>query len=122
MAGEEYVICCVDDGGILHVASKRLHPKGTRRHFVCLTPRGSCVPRSVIHHALREHGLNSHSFRHTQATNLIADGVSPVAVAARLGHRNVETTLGIYAHDTEDQQKKIAREQERKFWADFFNS
>lgn len=39
-----------------------------------------------------------HSLRHTQATLLIADGVSPVDVAHRLGHASAAVTLNVYAH------------------------
>lgn len=43
-----------------------------------------------------------HSLRHTHATMLLSEGVSPVLVKERLGHKNIETTLGIYAHVTKD--------------------
>lgn len=41
-----------------------------------------------------------HSLRHTQATLLIANGVSPVDVAHRLGHANPAVTLEVYTHPT----------------------
>lgn len=53
----------------------------------------------VIHYEL---GIkfNYHSLRHTHATMLIEQGVSPKAVQARLGHENIETTLQTYVHNT----------------------
>lgn len=41
-----------------------------------------------------------HSLRHTQATLLIANGVSPTEVAHRLGHANATVTLDVYTHPT----------------------
>ena len=54
----------------------------------------------VIHYEL---GIpfNFHSLRHTHATTLIENGVSPKAVQARLGHDRIETTLQTYVHNTE---------------------
>ena len=39
-----------------------------------------------------------HDFRHYVATRLLAAGVDVRTVAGRLGHRNVSTTLNVYAH------------------------
>lgn len=54
----------------------------------------------VIHYDL---GIkfNFHSLRHTHATKMIEQGVSPKAVQERLGHENIETTLQTYVHNTE---------------------
>lgn len=120
--GKRYAVCCIRDGNAVHVASKAVHPSGERIHFVCIDEKGACVPRAAITHMLHEHGLNSHSFRHTQATVLGAEGVPPATIAARLGHTTVKTTLDIYTHDTEAQQKEIAKEQELQFWERFFHS
>lgn len=53
----------------------------------------------VIHYEL---GIkfNFHSLRHTHATKLIENGVSPKAVQVRLGHDKIETTLQTYTHNT----------------------
>jgi integrase len=50
--------------------------------------------------ALRRVGLDSglHGLRHAHATALLSEGASVNAVAARLGHANVTTTIGIYGH------------------------
>lgn len=54
----------------------------------------------VIHYELGI-DFNFHSLRHTHATMLIENGVSPKAVQARLGHDMIETTLQTYVHNTE---------------------
>jgi len=54
----------------------------------------------VIHYSL---GIlfNFHSLRHTHATTLIENGANIKDVQDRLGHANIETTLGTYTHSTE---------------------
>ena len=50
--------------------------------------------------ALHRVGLDAglHGMRHAHATALLSEGASVNAVAARLGHANVSTTIGIYGH------------------------
>lgn len=45
--------------------------------------------------------IRIHDLRHSHATMLISSGTSIKAVSSRLGHKNIETTLGVYAHVTE---------------------
>jgi len=42
--------------------------------------------------------IGVHGLRHTAATWMISQGVSPKVVAERLGHSNVSITLGLYTH------------------------
>ena len=42
--------------------------------------------------------IRLHDFRHSHASFLLSQGVSVVAVAKRLGHKNIEQTLNTYAH------------------------
>lgn len=50
-----------------------------------------------------------HLLRHYHASLLIAAGLSPAAVAARLGHADVSETLGTYAHLwPSDQDRAVA--------------
>lgn len=44
--------------------------------------------------------ITLHGFRHTHATLLIESGANIKAVQQRLGHANINMTLGIYAHAT----------------------
>jgi integrase len=43
-------------------------------------------------------GIRLHDLRHAAATLLIAAGLTPVEVAAQLGHTDPGTTLKLYAH------------------------
>ena len=54
----------------------------------------------AAHRALREAALpgSLHGLRHAHATALLQARMNPRAVQQRLGHANVSTTLGIYAH------------------------
>lgn len=52
--------------------------------------------------------LHLHSLRHTYATLCIAHGVPLTAVAAQLGHANMETTSRIYAHAIEKNRIEAA--------------
>jgi len=42
--------------------------------------------------------IGIHDFRHSHASNLIANGVNIVAVSKRLGHSDVAMTLSVYTH------------------------
>ena len=54
----------------------------------------------VIHNQLKL-AFDYHSLRHTHATILIENGISPKTVQTRLGHKRIETTLQTYVHTTE---------------------
>nr|DAN14990.1 MAG TPA: Integrase [Caudoviricetes sp.] len=84
-----------------------------RRPLVCLLSNGRALPREYVTNELHRRGLNPHSFRHTHATNLIAAGAKPVAVAARLGHADVGITMNLYTHNTEEMQRETMRIFER---------
>jgi len=49
-----------------------------------------------------ERHLTPHSTRHTFATLSVEAGMSPKELQAIIGHVSISTTLGIYAHATED--------------------
>ena len=42
--------------------------------------------------------IGVHGLRHTSATWMISQGISPNVVAKRLGHAHVSITLGLYTH------------------------
>ena len=44
--------------------------------------------------------------RHTHATLLLKNGVSPKVVSERLGHSSVIVTLNIYAHVLEEMEQE----------------
>ena len=54
-----------------------------------------------------------HDLRHACASLLLADGMSPVEVAAQLGHETVTTTLTVYAHTLPHQARESADRMDR---------
>lgn len=53
-------------------------------------------------------GWSPHWFRHSHATALLLAGVPVHVVSRRLGHADVQTTLNIYAHVTDDAELRAA--------------
>lgn len=53
-------------------------------------------------------GPNFHALRRAQATLLVARGVDPKTVQARLGHESLNTTLNIYAEEVGENDRKAA--------------
>jgi integrase len=49
-----------------------------------------------------------HWFRHSHATALLLSGVPVHVVSRRLGHADIQTTLNLYAHVTEDAEMRTA--------------
>lgn len=86
-------------------ASTGLVPPGAiKADLVCTDEDGVRVQRADINKALKEEGLNAHSFRHTHATMLIEAGASLKGVSCRLGHTNYSITNTVYIHNTEQIQ------------------
>ena len=59
--------------------------------------------------------IHIHDFRHSHASNLIADGVNIVAVSKRLGHTDVSMTLSIYTHLLEKNEDELIDNIESNF-------
>lgn len=94
-----------NEKGSLTRASTGLVPEGAvRAELVCTDEDGVRVQRADINKALKEEGLNAHSFRHTHATMLIEAGASLKGVSCRLGHTNYSITNTVYIHNTEQIQ------------------
>jgi integrase len=81
--------------------SREFHPINRRKSGVPVIPSVMTHCAKVIHHELLIADFDFHSLRHTHASNLLANGADVVYVQRRLGHKNVEVTLNIYAHVTE---------------------
>lgn len=85
---------------------KDVEPKLERVNFVCLDENGALTTPHTVKYLSRVINkqmnikFNFHALRHTHATELIEDGISPKSVQVRLGHKNIETTMNTYVHDT----------------------
>lgn len=53
--------------------------------------------------------IRIHDLRHSHASFLIEKGFSPVLIAERLGHENIQTTLQIYSHLYPNKQTEVAQ-------------
>ena len=52
--------------------------------------------------------IRVHDLRHSHASMLIHQGLSPLVIQERLGHENIETTLNTYSHLYPTQQNELA--------------
>ena len=75
----------------------------------------------VIRYAIRKASLQTgvpairiHDLRHSHASLLVELGFSPLLIAQRLGHENVQTTLQIYSHLYPKKQTEVATKLEEK--------
>lgn len=88
--------------------------------LVFAAPRGGVWTRGGLSTTWRRYrdviggdrGQGWHALRHYHASRLIAAGLSPVAVAARLGHADASETLATYSHlwETDDARMELAAE------------
>lgn len=53
--------------------------------------------------------ITLHDFRHSHASNLIANGMNIVAVSKRLGHESPEITLKIYTHLLKESEDEVIK-------------
>ena len=60
--------------------------------------------------------IRLHDLRHSHASLLIEMGFSPIAVAERLGHEKVTTTLNIYGHLFPNKQAGMAEKLNELYW------
>ncbi len=98
-------------------AQKRLYMGGKWKQtdFVFTTeygaPMGADTPRHFLEKYCDKIGLPRvcvHSFRHLNASLLIANGIDSKTVSNSLGHSQVSTTLNIYAHAFQEQQARAS--------------
>ena len=82
--------CCWEDG-------RSIHPRVFLRHFKMLLKRAGITKN-----------LRFHDMRHTFATLAIESGVPIKTVQEMLGHENIQTTLGTYAHVSAKMRTKAA--------------
>lgn len=107
--GDSYVYIYREPDGHIQRQSKALPaPDAEKVLLLCTHNDGRLITVNVVETALRDEGLNAHSFRHTHATQLIESGAAPKGVAGRLGHANATITQNLYTHDTLKLQKETA--------------
>lgn len=59
--------------------------------------------------------IRLHDLRHSHCSHLIELGFTPVAIAERLGHEKVETTLNTYVHLYPNKQVEIANKLDQEY-------
>lgn len=103
-----------------HMYRVPTHPSG----LIFTGDHGGPLNPATISGQLRDAGkamhlpprFGLHAFRHHHASLLIAAGLSPTAVAARLGHKSPNLTLAVYAHLWRDDEDRAREAIERQLW------
>ena len=72
------------------------------KHFLFHEMNRGCVKSGV-------QKIRVHDLRHSHASFLIEKGFSPLLIAERLGHENIQTTLQIYSHLYPNKQFEVAQ-------------
>ena len=62
----------------------------------------------LIRNGLDNCGISLHNFRHTAATILLENNISPRVVQRILGHADIQTTLGTYSHVMQEVYSDVA--------------
>lgn len=57
--------------------------------------------------------IRIHDFRHSHASLLFSKGITPMAVAKRLGHKDIKETFNTYSHMMPAEEKKLLNMLER---------
>lgn len=104
--GDSYVCIYHEPDGHIRRQSKALPANIEKVSLVCTRNDGQLVLENFFTRVLRKEGLNTHSFRHTHATQLIENGAVPKGVAGRLGHANTQIIQNLYTHNTLKLQKE----------------
>lgn len=93
----------------------RLGRNRTPDDFLFLSRNSVAICPSYLHWELNRRieqlalpRIRFHDLRHSAASWMLSLGLSPRTVADTLGHRNIETTLMIYAHVCLDQKRAAA--------------
>ena len=73
------------------------------------------IVAEAVQHMIKNHSekagikrIRVHSLRHSHVAYLINQGVQPLIIKERLGHRDIKITLNTYGHLYPSQQKQVA--------------
>ena len=73
------------------------------------------ISKNSLYYPMKKHHetagvpkIRIHDLRHSHIALLIEKGVSPLAIAERVGHKSVTVTLGTYGHLYPNKQREIA--------------
>ena len=81
-------------------------------------PINKHMPKHIIdnnYKAVGVHRIKVHALRHSHASMLISMQENALVIKERLGHEDIETTLGTYGHLYPNYNKKIAKKIDRLF-------
>ncbi len=102
---EHYTKLYVNDNKQLNISKgEPISMVNSRPDGTYIQPRVTQHLGRVVHYQLGFKDFDYHSLRHTHATILLEAGANPIDVQHRLGHKNIEETLQIYAHVTSKMQ------------------
>lgn len=98
-------VIALDDSTINYLQEwKRLQDKNTPSKYV-LSYNALPTNKSTARHIIERHSklagvhrIKTHALRHSHASLLISLGENALIVRDRLGHEDIETTLGTYGH------------------------
>lgn len=109
------VIALDDDTVGLLKQWKTLQTKNIPSKYV-LSYNGLPTNKSATYHVITRHSklagvhrIKAHALRHSHASLLISMGENALVVRDRLGHEDIQTTLGTYGHLYENANKEVAR-------------
>jgi len=101
--GNDYIKLYINEQKQLNLEGdgKIIHLVNVRENGESIIPRSMQYTSSIIHHKMDFPDFDFHSFRHTHATMLAEQNVSPKYLQERLGHKNLKVTMKYYIHLTE---------------------
>ncbi|WP_283750984.1 tyrosine-type recombinase/integrase [Bacillus cereus] len=108
-------IIALDDNTIDFLKDwKKVQSKNSPSKYV-LSYNGVPTNRSATFHIIKQHSklanvhrIRTHALRHSHASLLISLGENALVVRDRLGHEDIQTTLGTYGHLYPNMNREVA--------------
>ena len=107
---------CSDDTIRLLKDWKAVQTKNVPSKYVLSYNGLPTTNKSATYHVITQHSklagihrIKAHALRHSHASLLISMGENALVVRDRLGHEDIQTTLGTYGHLCENANKEVAR-------------